>query len=80
MNKENIPLSTLKIGDKAVVKELCSNSSIKRRLLDIGLIDGTQVECALKSPFSNPKAYIIRGTLMAIRNEDAAHILVQLIK
>lgn len=50
------------------------DSGIKRRLLDIGLICGTEVECVGKSPCGDPKAYNIRGAIIAIRNEDCEEI------
>lgn len=71
-------LSDMEIGQKAVVLEVNAPNNIKRRLLDIGLIKGTKVECVLKSPFGDPIAYLIRGTVIAIRKEDAKGIVVSL--
>ena len=67
-------LSEIQLGEKACVVEISKESSITRRLLDIGLIPGTKVECVLISPMKNPKAYMIRGAVIAIRNEDADDI------
>lgn len=67
-------LSELKLGDNAYVVNISNKSCISRRLLDIGLIPGTKVECVLVSPAKNPKAYMIRGAVIAIRNEDAFDI------
>ncbi len=69
-------LSELSVGQCATVKKLDSKGAIRRRLLDIGLIEGTQVECVLKSPFGDPQAYMIRGSVIAIRSEDARAVLV----
>ncbi len=67
-------LSELKLGESAHVTSISHESCISRRLLDIGLIPGTKVECVLVSPAQNPKAYMIRGAVIAIRNEDAFDI------
>ena len=67
-------LSELNLGEHAYVRKISDNSNISRRLLDIGLIPGTKVECVLISPAQNPKAYMIRGAVIAIRNEDAFYI------
>ena len=72
-------LSELKVGDKAFVTNISNKSNIARRLLDIGLIKGTKIECVLISPMQNPKAYIIRGAVIAIRNEDAFDIDIEYI-
>ena len=71
-------LSELIKGEKAYVVSIYEKSGISRRLLDIGLIPGTKVECVLVSPAQNPKAYLIRGAVIAIRNEDASAISVDL--
>ncbi len=70
------PLSRMPVGEVAVVHELRSTGSIRRRLLDIGLVEGTRVECLQKSPAGDPIAYLIRGAVIALRQEDAAAILV----
>jgi len=59
------------------VKELVSTGSIRRRLLDIGLVENTEVECLGRSPAGDPCAYLIRGAVIAIRSEDCRNILVQ---
>lgn len=61
----------MKSGVVSCVDQL---SNLYQRLLDIGVINGTNVECVLKSPSNDPKAYLIRGAVIAIRNEDAKFI------
>lgn len=70
-------LSDLKKGDKAIIKDIKVEGAMKRRLLDIGLIKDSTIECALESPLKDPKAYWIRGTLIAIRNNDANKIIIE---
>jgi len=72
-------LSDIKIGDKVKILKVNANESIKRRLLDIGLVENTKVECVLKSAFGNMCAYLIRGTLIGIRKEDINKIEVELV-
>lgn len=71
-------LNEMKIGQEAIVIDI--NSSIKRRLMDIGLIKGTKIKCVLESPFKDPKAYMIRTSVIAIRNEDAKGIAIKCLK
>jgi len=72
-------LSDIKVGQKALVTKVVANENIKRRLLDIGLIEGTYIECVLKSLFNDPLAYLIRGAVVAIRKEDSKDIQVELV-
>ena len=74
--EDKIPLSKIQEGESAVVRELTSTGSMRRRLLDIGLVEGTNIECLQKSPAGDPVAYLIRGAVIALRAEDSAAVLV----
>lgn len=70
-------LNTLQVGERGRVTQLSSEGSIRRRLQDIGLIEGTLVTCLQKSPLGDPVAYEIRSAVIALRGEDAAQVLVE---
>jgi ferrous iron transport protein A len=72
-----VPLNSILVGNKCKVKELVSEGLIRRRLLDLGLIQNTIVEVVQTSPFGDPVAYLIRGTVIALRSELAEMILVE---
>ena len=69
-------LNDIKPGEKAKIRALVSSGSIRRRLLDIGLIEDTEVECLGRSPGGDPTAFLIRGAVIAIRSEDCENILI----
>lgn len=77
MNKV-IHLNDMHAGQKAVIKELKAKAEIHRRLLDIGMVRGTKVECVGKSPGGDPIAFLIRGAVIAIRSEDCGDIVIQI--
>lgn len=64
-------------GEKGIVTGLTSGKAMKMRLRDIGLIEGTEVECLGKSPLGDPAAFLIRGAVIALRNEDASHVRIR---
>ncbi len=74
--KKYYNLSEINVGEKATVKQLLSMGSIRRRLLDIGLVENTEIECIGKSPSGDPTAFLIRGAVIALRFEDCKNILV----
>ncbi len=74
---EILSLNDIKPGEKAKVLSVDLNGNIRRRLLDLGLIENTMVECVGKSPAGDPKAYLIRGAVIAIRSEDSKNICVE---
>lgn len=71
-----IPLNQLSIGQKAQVTKLTSSGTTRRRMLDLGLIDGTEIVPLYKSPSGNPIAYFIRGAVVALRTDVSSLILV----
>lgn len=70
-------LCDIQPGERARVKQLLCEGSLRRRLLDMGLIEHTPVECLGRSPAGDPSAYLIRGAVIALRAEDSAAILME---
>ncbi|MBI4540990.1 MAG: FeoA domain-containing protein [Gemmatimonadetes bacterium] len=50
---------------------------VRRRLLDLGLTPGARVRCELTPTFGEPRAFRVRGTLVALRREQAAQVWVR---
>lgn len=75
-----IPLHDLSPGSFGKVRKLTAEGIQRRRMLDLGLIYDTKVESLRKSPSGDPVAYEIRGTVIALRFEEASQILVELLR
>lgn len=73
MNREAV-LSSLGIGDIICISRVDGEAAIKQRLYDIGIVKGTVVKCIAVSPLGDPKAYEIRGAVIALRARDADNI------
>ena len=70
-------LDNLPINYTAKIIDIECNNNLKKRLLDLGLINGTNIKAIFKSPIGNPIAYKIRGSTIAIRKEDSKYITIQ---
>ncbi len=70
-------LNNINIDDNVRVVNIDNRCGIKRRLMDIGLVPGTYVRLIYKSIFDDPKAYLIRNTIIAIRDMDSKYIEVE---
>ena len=70
-------LNELKAGEKCIVEKVETSSDIKRRLMDLGVVKNAEIECALISPGGDPKAFYIKGALVALRNDDSSKITVR---
>jgi DtxR family Mn-dependent transcriptional regulator len=69
-------LASLGEGESARVlgiSPVCQGPA-RRRLLDLGVVHGTEIRAELVSTAGDPVAYRIRGALIALRREQAAHI------
>jgi len=75
MEKEK-RLCDIRVGECGTVCRLVAKGSMRRRLLDVGIAPGTSVLCVGKSPFGDPRAYLVRGLEIAIRNSDARDIII----
>ena len=62
-----ISLKEMQPDQKAQIKALTASGSIRRRLLDIGLVEGTEIKCVGKSPAGDLSAFYIRGAVIALR-------------
>lgn len=70
----NIHLDSLGINSVGKVNSLNCTGDIRRRLLDLGIVKGTKITAILKSPSGDPTAFEIRGSIIALRKEDASLI------
>lgn len=77
MNKQEKTLNDLPLNTKGYIKKLNCVGNIRRRLLDLGFVEGASITPILISPSGDPHAFSIRGTLIAIRKEDANFITIQ---
>ncbi|RCX16916.1 ferrous iron transport protein A [Anaerobacterium chartisolvens] len=76
MDCSEIPLNQLPMGEKANVAMLISDGAARRRMLDLGIICGTEIKPLYKSPSGNPVAYLIRGAVIALRSDVSEKIIV----
>ena len=72
------PLSTVKLNNTVIIHSINCSENIKRRLLDLGLCENTKITPIFRSFLNDPTAYSIRGTLLAIREDDSKNIFVKL--
>ena len=72
---ESILLSQLPIGSHMTVLSVGGAESMRRRLEDLGVVEGTDITCLMTSPLGDPRGYQIRGAVIALRREDAAAVV-----
>ena len=70
-------LSELNPDECGVVASVGGEHSMKRRLYDLGIVPGTKITCMYSSPLGDPKAYFVRGALIALRCDDSSNIILE---
>lgn len=68
---KNCSLDKLPINQTGYIICLNASKDLRRRLLDLGLVKGTKIKPLFISPSGDPRAYEVRGSIIALRKEDA---------
>jgi ferrous iron transport protein A len=69
-------LDVLRPGQRATITAVMTRGPQRRRLMDLGLIPGTEVGVELTSPLGDPTAYLVMDTVVVLRRSQAREIQV----
>lgn len=72
-----INLRDLQVGQKAIIKSVSAQGELGRRIRDMGLITGTEVEVTGRAPLKDPVALRMKGFTLSLRNNEADFITVE---
>lgn len=72
-----IPLTALKPGQRGVVVAVNGGYGLVRRLADLGLTPGTEVEVSRRGAFCGPVEVFVRGVRLALGFGVASKVLVK---
>ena len=64
-------LNEFKIGEKGIIKIVGGEGKIRRRLFDMGVTPGAEVELIKKAPLGDPLEVKIRGYSLTLRKDEA---------
>jgi ferrous iron transport protein A len=70
-------LSELKVGDRGAVTSVAAEPAIRRRLMDMGLIRGTEFQVLRFAPLGDPIEIGYKGLLLTMRLKEAENITVE---
>lgn len=76
-NTELVPMTELAKGENGEVVQINTKGLLRQRLMEMGLTTGVNVKFLRRGAFGDPKSYLIRGTMIALRNEEAGKIIVR---
>ncbi|MGE7185033.1 FeoA family protein [Peribacillus sp. NPDC006672] len=70
-------LSDCKPGDHVLIKSLSLEGTMRRRLLDLGFVKGSEITVIQRSPLGDPMAFRVSDTTIALRKEESSKIHVE---
>ena len=71
-------LSELEIGKDAVIESVdCSEISLRKHILDMGLTPGTEISLIKIAPMGDPMEIRVRGYELTLRKDDASYIKIK---
>ncbi|MBQ2714047.1 MAG: ferrous iron transport protein A [Clostridia bacterium] len=73
-------LDQFTIGESGVVKSMTAEGKIKRRLLDMGITNGTKIYLRKKAPLGDPLEVTVRGYELTLRKAEGACIVMEVEK
>ncbi|MBL7130441.1 MAG: ferrous iron transport protein A [Candidatus Omnitrophica bacterium] len=70
-------LRELKPGEKGKVIKIAGSGSVYRRILDMGIVRGTEIEVERVAPLGDPIEIKIKGYHLSLRKNEAANICIE---
>jgi Fe2+ transport system protein FeoA len=77
-DKDVCTLDRLSEGESGVLYASDERCALHGRLTDLGWIPGTPIRCVRVSPLGDPVAYMVRGSVIALRRADACRFKVRI--
>lgn len=73
-------LSEMREGQAGRIVHVGGNSILRRRILEMGILQGTEIYIEKYAPLRDPLEMIVRGCHISLRVEEAAQITVDGVK
>ncbi|HHV06469.1 MAG TPA: ferrous iron transport protein A [Anaerolineaceae bacterium] len=67
-------------GQKAVVKKVHGEGNLRQRILDMGILRGTELEMIKKAPLGDPIEFKVKGYDLSLRQSEASLVEVEVRK
>ena len=76
-NKKKFSLRKLKVNQRAKIVSVRATGELGRRIRDMGLIPGVEIQVIGRAPLKDPVALRIKDFTLTLRNNEADHIFVE---
>ena len=76
---QQLTLDKLKLGQRGVVVSVKSTGPVKRRMMDMGLVPGSEVRVLRIAPLGDPVEFEVKGYNLTLRKSEAKEIIVEIL-
>lgn len=73
---ESVSLRNLQQGQKASIASIDADGEMGRRIRDMGLVPGVEIQVVGRAPLNDPVALRLMGFTLTLRNKEADYIQV----
>lgn len=70
-------LDDLQIGEKGIITKIIKNGDVKRKMLDMSLLPGTEISVNSVAPLGDPVYISVRGYIVSLLKSEAKTILIK---
>jgi Fe2+ transport system protein FeoA len=70
-------LSEMREGQRATIVRIGGNGALRRRILEMGMIKGTEIRVEKYAPLKDPIEIVVKGAHLSLRVGEAAQITVE---
>jgi len=73
-------LSELKPGEKGIILRVEGSGATKRRILDMGLVRGTEIKVIRRAPLGDPVEFLLKGYNLSLRKSEGDNVYVRVVE
>ena len=70
-------LKSLKPGQSGIIAMIKGNGPVKRRLMDMGIVRGSEISVEKVAPLGDPIEVKVKNYSLTLRKEDAENIIIK---
>lgn len=72
-----IKLSELGVKGKCIINRITGKRAIKKRLLEMGFVRGTEIYVEKVAPLGDPMELVLKGYHISLRRDEAKDIFIE---
>lgn len=72
------PLNELKTGDTGIIMSFKGKGSLRKHMMEMGLVKGSDIEVKRVAPLGDPIEIKIKGYSLSLRKEEAKNIEIEI--